>query len=40
MKRILLSIAACVLAVGATAQEWAPVGENIKTRWAEDIDPS
>lgn len=24
----------------ASAQEWAPVGDNIKTRWAADVDPS
>ena len=40
MKKTFLSIIMAVTAMVATAQEWAPVGENIRTSWAEQIDPS
>ena len=40
MKKTFLSLIMAVMAVAATAQEWAPVGENIKTAWAEQIDPA
>ena len=31
---------AFTLAYGAMAQEWSPVGNNIKTEWVKDVDPS
>lgn len=39
--RVITSIAA-VLAVAGTlsAQQWAPVGDKIKTKWAEDVSPA
>ena len=40
MKKTFLSIVMAVTAMVATAQEWAPVGENIRTSWAEQIDPA
>lgn len=38
MKRVLISIAATCIATIASAQ-WSPTGNNIKTPWAESIDP-
>ena len=40
MKKTLLSLIMAVAVTSAYAQQWAPVGENIKTSWAEQIDPS
>ena len=39
MKRLILSLAVALSAVMTYAQ-WAPVGENIRTSWAEQVDPS
>ena len=40
MKKAILSICCAAMALAASAQEWAPAGDNIRTRWAADIDPS
>ena len=40
MKKIIVSILALSMAVAAMAQKWAPVGENIKSPWAEEINPA
>ena len=40
MRKALLVFAAITLAYGAIAQEWSPVGNNIKTEWVKDVDPS
>ena len=40
MKKTLLALIMAVAVTSAYAQQWAPVGENIKTSWAEQIDPS
>lgn len=40
MKKLVFLALALSMAVGAFAQEWSPVGENIKTRWAAEVDPS
>ena len=40
MKKTLLSLIMAVAVTSAYAQQWAPVGDNIKTSWAEQIDPS
>ena len=40
MKKVLLVFSAITLALGAMAQEWSPVGSNIKTEWVKDVDPS
>ena len=40
MKKIIVSILALSMAVAAMAQKWAPVGENIKSPWAEKVDPA
>ena len=40
MKRILISLCALSMTVAAVAQKWAPVGENIKSPWAAEVDPS
>ncbi len=39
MKRIILSLVVISSTV-ATYAQWAPVGENIRTAWAEQVDPS
>ena len=39
MKKILLSFSAIFFALFAFAQDWAPVGQNIRTSWAEQVDP-
>ena len=36
----MLSLAVACLGLASFAQQWAPVGENIKTQWAETIDPN
>lgn len=38
MKR-LLSLSLCLMTLAASAQEWAPAGDKIKTIWAEEITP-
>ena len=40
MKKTLISMTLALAAVVSYAQQWAPVGENIKTVWAEQIDPA
>ena len=40
MKKIIVSILALSMTVAAFAQNWAPVGENIKSPWAEDVNPA
>lgn len=40
MKKAILSICCVAMALAASAQEWAPVGDNIRTQWAADVDPS
>ena len=40
MKKIIVSILALSMTVAAFAQNWAPVGENIKSPWAEEINPA
>ena len=39
MKKTILSIALSLLVVVASSKEWAPVGENIRTPWAADVNP-
>jgi beta-galactosidase/beta-glucuronidase len=38
MKKLSLTICACLLAAGANAQ-WTPTGDRLKTKWAETINP-
>ena len=40
MKRIAAIFASLALFASANAQQWAPVGENIRTTWADDINPA
>jgi beta-galactosidase/beta-glucuronidase len=40
MKRFLISICALSMTVAAVAQKWAPVGENIKSPWAAEVNPA
>ena len=40
MKKIIVSILALSMTVATFAQKWAPVGENIKSPWAEKVDPA
>ena len=40
MKKVVVSIMALSMTVAAFAQNWAPVGENIKSPWAEDVNPA
>ena len=40
MKRISMIFMALAVATASFAQEWAPVGENIRTVWAEDVNPA
>ena len=40
MKKVLLLLSTGLMAISAFAQAWAPVGDNIKTDWIKDIDPS
>lgn len=40
IRNTLLCIAAAILSYAATAQEYAPAGDNIRTVWAEDVNPS
>lgn len=39
MKKISLVIVCAALSIAASAAQWAPVGENIKTRWASQVSP-
>ena len=39
-RKALLVFWAITLAYGAIAQGWSPVGNNIKTEWVKDVDPS
>ena len=40
MKRYLLFLFAFLMACGVSfAQQWAPAGENIRTRWASEVNP-
>ena len=40
MKKVIVSIFALSMAVAAFAQKWAPVGENIRSPWAEEVNPA
>ena len=40
MKKIIITLAVLSMTVAAFAQKWAPVGENIKSPWVEDINPA
>ena len=40
MKKTLLTIAMTLSVVVASAQQWAPVGNNIKSTWAEQVSPT
>ena len=39
-KIFIILISLCLSTVAAMAQKWAPVGENIKSPWAEKVDPA
>ena len=40
MKKSLLTFIMAFAIVAVSAQEWKPVGDNIRTQWAEQLDPS
>ena len=40
MKRITLALVLLAMTIASYAQQWAPVGENIRTQWAEQLDPA
>ena len=40
MRKIFVSLFALSLTVAVFAQTWAPVGENIKSPWAEEVNPA
>lgn len=41
IRRAITSLVAVVAMLGAaSAQQWAPVGDKIKTKWAEEVSPS
>ena len=40
MKKSLLTFIMAFAIVAVSAQEWKPVGDNIRTPWAEQLDPS
>ena len=40
MKKIVNSILALCVATVSFAQQWAPVGENIKSPWAAEVNPA
>ena len=40
MKRITVILASLLMVTASFAQEWAPVGENIRTTWADQLDPA
>lgn len=40
MKRVTAILASLLMVTASFAQEWAPVGENIRTTWADQLDPA
>ena len=40
MKKSITLILSLLIGLSVSAQEWAPVGENIKSEWASKIDPN
>ena len=40
MKRVTAVLASLLMVTASFAQEWAPVGENIRTTWADQLDPA
>ena len=40
MKKALILLFALGMTLSAVAQNWSPVGDNIKTPWADQVDPS
>ena len=40
MKRFVAVLASLTFVIASHAQQWAPVGENIRTSWADEIDPA
>ena len=40
MKKILFALTLSLMGVASVAQDWKPVGDNIKTSWAGQVDPS
>ena len=40
MKRITAVLASLLMVTASFAQEWAPVGANIRTTWADQLDPA
>ena len=40
MKKIVFAILILSVTIAASAQKWTPVGENIKSPWAEVLDPA
>ena len=40
MKKVLILFTSLLLSYGAMAQGWTPVGDNIKTEWINDVDPT
>ena len=40
MKKVFLSFVMALSAIVLSAQQWAPVGENIKSKWADQVDPA
>ena len=40
MKKVVLLAAMMFVALFVSAQQWIPVGENIRTTWAEQVDPA
>jgi beta-galactosidase/beta-glucuronidase len=40
MKKTILSLVAALTVMTASAQQWSPVGDNIRTSWAEQVDPA
>ena len=40
MKKTIIALIALMTGLTAVAQDWAPVGENIKSEWASKINPA
>ena len=40
MKKTILSLVAALTVMTASAQQWSPVGDNIRTSWAGQVDPA
>ena len=40
MKKIIISVVMTVLSLAASASQWTPVGNNIRTPWSEQVDPA